>query len=76
MMTVFFREPPVEDYEDARRSDTELFGRYHQEMLRRGAYLAPSQFEATFISSAHTSEDIEATCAAVREAFVELARTR
>jgi len=76
MMTVFFRESPVEDYEDARRSDTRLFGRYHREMLRRGVYLAPSQFEASFLSSAHTSEDIEATSTAVREAFVELARTR
>ena len=46
------------DYESAKRSDTARFGRFFRAMLERGIYLAPSQFEAAFVSAAHTEEDI------------------
>jgi glutamate-1-semialdehyde 2,1-aminomutase len=65
MFTFFFTEGPVTDYESAKRSDTERFGRYFRAMLERGVYLAPSQFEAAFVSAAHTEEDIRRTVAAV-----------
>jgi glutamate-1-semialdehyde 2,1-aminomutase len=70
MFTFFFTEGPVTDYESAKRSDTARFGRFFRAMLERGIYLAPSQFEAAFLSAAHSEEDIEATMAAAREAFL------
>jgi glutamate-1-semialdehyde 2,1-aminomutase len=69
MFTFFFTDGPVTDYESAKRSDTARFGRFFRAMLERGIYLAPSQFEAAFVSAAHTDEDIERTIAAAREAF-------
>jgi glutamate-1-semialdehyde 2,1-aminomutase len=69
MFTFFFTSGPVTDYESAKRSDTARFGRFFRAMLERGIYLAPSQFEAAFISAAHTEEDIRRTAAAAREAF-------
>jgi glutamate-1-semialdehyde 2,1-aminomutase len=69
MFTFFFTGGPVTDYESAKRSDTARFGRFFRAMLERGIYLAPSQFEAAFVSAAHTEEDIRRTAAAAREAF-------
>jgi glutamate-1-semialdehyde 2,1-aminomutase len=69
MFTFFFTERPVTDYESAKRSDTARFGRFFRAMLERGIYLAPSQFEAAFVSAAHTDEDIQRTIAAARESF-------
>jgi glutamate-1-semialdehyde 2,1-aminomutase len=69
LFTGFFTAGPVDDEESARRSDTNRFARFHQEMLARGVYLAPSQFEAGFVSLAHTEEEISRTVAAAREAF-------
>jgi len=69
MFTFFFTDQPVSDYESAKRSDTARFGRFFRAMLERGIYLAPSQFEAAFVSAAHTEEDIRKTIAAAREAF-------
>jgi glutamate-1-semialdehyde 2,1-aminomutase len=69
MMTPFFVAGPVTDYESAKRSDAARFGRFHQEMLERGVYLPPSQFEAMFVSLSHTQADLEATIAAAEEAF-------
>ncbi|MCC7496352.1 MAG: glutamate-1-semialdehyde 2,1-aminomutase [Bryobacterales bacterium] len=69
MFTFFFSEEPVTDYASAKRSDTARFGRFFHHMLERGIYLAPSQFEAGFLSSAHTLEDIDRTVAAAREFF-------
>ena len=66
MMTVFFTEPRVKDYADATRSDTGRHAAFCIEMLERGVYLAPSQFEALFISAAHTDEDLERTIEAAR----------
>ena len=67
MFTLFFTDQPVTDYESAKLSDTARFGRYFRLMLDRGIYLAPSQFEAAFVSAAHTDEDITRTIAAAKE---------
>ena len=69
MFTVFFTDAPVTDYASAKRSDTARFGRYFRAMLERGVYLAPSQFEAAFLSAAHTERDIDETIAAAKDSF-------
>jgi glutamate-1-semialdehyde 2,1-aminomutase len=69
MFTFFFTDQPVTDYESAKRSDTARFGKFFRHMLERGIYLAPSQFEAAFLSAAHSDEDIRRTTEAAREAF-------
>ena len=58
MMSIFFTEKEVTDYKSATSSDTILFGRYFLSMLMKGVYLAPSQYEALFVSTAHTLEDL------------------
>ena len=72
ILTIFFTKKPVIDYETACQADTELYARFFHQMLSRGIYLPPSQFEAIFISTAHTNEDIQATIRAVNEAFSSL----
>jgi glutamate-1-semialdehyde 2,1-aminomutase len=67
MFGLFFTSDSVHNYEDAKKSDTAKFGRFHRAMLERGIYLAPSQFEAGFTSLAHTEEDIEKTLQAARD---------
>ncbi len=69
MLTLFFHDGPVQNYDDARQSDTRLFGRFFWEMLARGVYLPCSQFEAAFVSSAHTEDDIDRTIEAARAAL-------
>jgi glutamate-1-semialdehyde 2,1-aminomutase len=69
MFTLFFTDCPVTDYESAKRSDTARFSRFFHAMLEGGIYLPPSQFEAAFVSAAHTEEDIRRTAAAIRDAF-------
>ena len=69
MGTWFFTQGPVTNYEEAARSDTAAFGRFHRAMLDRGVWLPPSQFEAAFISTAHTDANIQTTIAAARNAF-------
>jgi glutamate-1-semialdehyde 2,1-aminomutase len=69
MFSNFLTAEPVTDYQSAKVSDTARFGRYFQGMLERGIYIAPSQFEAGFMSLAHSDEDIERTVVAAREAF-------
>lgn len=61
LMSVFFTDKPVVDYESATSSDTAVYSRYFSFMLDRGIYLAPSQFEAMFISAAHSDDDIDRT---------------
>jgi glutamate-1-semialdehyde 2,1-aminomutase len=61
MFTLFFAEEVVVDYDSAMKSNSEKFATYFREMLDRGIYLPPSQFEAAFISSAHTEKDIDRT---------------
>jgi glutamate-1-semialdehyde 2,1-aminomutase len=72
MFGLYFREGPVETFEDAKASDTSRFNRFFHAMLERGVYLAPSAFEAGFMSSAHGDAEITHTLAAAREAFAEL----
>jgi glutamate-1-semialdehyde 2,1-aminomutase len=69
MMTGFFTDQPVTDYENARRSNTERYAQFFRGMLERGVYLAPSQFEAAFVSLAHTEADIDRVIQAASEAF-------
>lgn len=69
MFTWFFTDQPVTDYETAKRSDTKRFGAFFHHMLDRGVYLAPSQFEAGFVSAAHSDADIAATVEAARAFF-------
>jgi glutamate-1-semialdehyde 2,1-aminomutase len=64
MMTLFFTEEPVTDYNSAVKSDTIKFGKYFNGMLNRGIYLPPAQYEALFVSTAHTKEDLDKTIAA------------
>ncbi len=72
MSTTFFTPDPVVDYQSALACDTALYGRFFRGMLERGFYFAPSQFEATFVSTAHAEEEIEATIAAAREVMAEI----
>lgn len=73
MFTTFFTSGKVTDYEDARKSDTNKFARFFHLMLDQGIYLAPSQFEAGFVSLAHSQEDLDRTLDAMAKAFKELA---
>ena len=69
IMTLFFTEVPVASFDAANACDQDLFARYFREMLNRGVYLAPSQFEAAFVSLAHSDADIDATIKANYEAL-------
>jgi glutamate-1-semialdehyde 2,1-aminomutase len=69
LLTVFFSEEPVRDYDDAKACDTERYAAFCRAMLDRGVYLPPSQFEAWFPSLAHTEAHVERTLEAAREAF-------
>ncbi len=69
LSTVFFTPEPVRNYSDAKRSDTKRYARFFREMLDRGIFLAPSQFEAAFVSAAHTSRDIDRTLGAAHESL-------
>ena len=69
LTTAFFTSKPVRNYTDAKSSDTNRYARFFREMLDRGIFLAPSQFEAAFVSTAHTSQDIDRTLAAARESL-------
>ena len=69
MFTSFFCPGPVTDYASAKRADTQAYARFFHAMLDRGIYLAPSQFEAGFVSLAHTEADIDATIEAAAAAF-------
>jgi glutamate-1-semialdehyde 2,1-aminomutase len=71
MLTLFFNAEPVTDWETASRSDTARFARYFWKMLDRGIYLPCSQYEALFVSAAHTAADVDATIAAAREALAD-----
>lgn len=73
MFATFFTETPVRDWDTVKTSDTARFARFFRAMLERGVYLAPSQFEAGFISLAHDDAVIDATLEAAREAFQEAA---
>ena len=69
MFGFFFCEGPVANFQQATASDTEKFAKWHRAMLERGVYLAPSQYEAGFMSLAHSDDDIDATIAAAKDVF-------
>jgi glutamate-1-semialdehyde 2,1-aminomutase len=69
LATLFFTDEPVRDYAGAKRSDTKRYGEFFRQMLDGGIFLAPSQFEAAFVSAAHTTEDIDRTIAAALESL-------
>jgi glutamate-1-semialdehyde 2,1-aminomutase len=72
MWTWFFTPGPITNYDEAARSDTGAFGRFHRTMLDQGIWLPPSQFEAAFLSTAHGDSEVNATIEAARMAFKEL----
>jgi len=69
---LFFTDMEVKNFEDAKTSDLDMFSSYYKKMLEKGIYIAPSQFEAMFVSAAHSIEHIDATLKAVNEVFEEL----
>jgi len=72
LLTVFFTAGPVTSLLDAKKADLAAFSRFFQGMVQHGVYLPPSQFEAWFVSQAHTEADLEETVAAARRAFSEI----
>jgi glutamate-1-semialdehyde 2,1-aminomutase len=72
MFGFFFCEGPVTCFQDATKSDTDKFAKWHRMMLERGVYLAPSQYEAGFTSLALTDEDVDFTIAAAKEVFAQI----
>lgn len=73
MFTWFFTSKSVTDFSSAASSDTDLFAHFHRAMLDQGIWLPPSQFEAAFLSTAHTTEDVAVTIAAAKEVFAAVA---
>jgi glutamate-1-semialdehyde 2,1-aminomutase len=73
LATLFFSENRVQNYSDAKRSDSKRYAQFFREMLDRGIFLAPSQFEAAFVSAAHTSEDIDWTICAAHDSLKVIA---
>jgi glutamate-1-semialdehyde 2,1-aminomutase len=69
MFTWFFTPDPVTDWDSASKSDTVAFGRFFRGMLDAGIYLPPSQFEAAFLSAAHTEEDVQRTVQAAKDSL-------
>ena len=74
LLTLFFTADPVRDYADAKKSDTARFAAFFREMLERGIFLPPSQFEALFVSAAHTDTDIDHAIASTRESLAAISR--
>lgn len=72
MLGMFFTKQPVSDFAEAQQSDVALFSRYYRAMLNEGVYLAPSQYEAAFVSAAHSERDIETTVQAAAKVFQTL----
>jgi glutamate-1-semialdehyde 2,1-aminomutase len=74
MVTWFFTDEPVKDFATAAKSDTKAFGHFHRAMLEAGVWLPPSQFEAAFFSTAHTTDDLDVTIEAAKQSFAGLSR--
>lgn len=72
MMCMFFTEEKVKDFNSAVKSDTKLYGKYFHQMLSNGIYLAPAQFEALFVSTVHSKEDLDKTISAHYESLKEI----
>jgi glutamate-1-semialdehyde 2,1-aminomutase len=73
LLTLFFAADPVRDYSGAKKSDTARFAAFFREMLKRGFLLPPSQFEALFVSAAHSESDLDRTLSAARESLRAIA---
>ena len=73
MLGLFFTNQPIANFNDAKTCDLDRFAAYYKEMLAQGIYLAPSQFEAIFVSAAHQTADIDATIRAAEQAMARLA---
>jgi glutamate-1-semialdehyde 2,1-aminomutase len=73
LVTPFFTSAPVRDFESAMRADAMMYGKFFRAMLARGVYPPPSQFEAWFLSGAHTEKDVTNTIKAARAALMEIA---
>jgi glutamate-1-semialdehyde 2,1-aminomutase len=69
MFTWYFQPGPVRDWETAAKSDTQAFARFHRGMLEKGIYLPPSQYEALFVSAAHSEDDVERTIEAAEQSL-------
>ncbi|MGC1638932.1 MAG: aminotransferase class III-fold pyridoxal phosphate-dependent enzyme, partial [Candidatus Acidiferrales bacterium] len=69
LLTIFFAQGPIRNYADAKKSDTARFAAFFQEMLARGIFLPPSQYEALFVSAAHTDAEIDQTIEAANESL-------
>jgi glutamate-1-semialdehyde 2,1-aminomutase len=72
MFTCFFTRDAVTDYASAKKSDTGRFARFFRALLERGVYFPPSQFEAAFVSTAHSEADVTMTLEAAAKAFEEI----
>ena len=72
MFCLFFTDGPVTDFDSARRSDTRRFAKFFHGCLQRGIYFAPSQFETNFVSTAHSTADIEETARVIRETLADM----
>jgi len=72
LLTIFFTDSPALDYESVSQADTALFGKFFQQLLSKGIYWPLSQFEAAFISLAHSDEDIQYTMETIEKAFHSL----
>ena len=72
LLCAFFSKTEVTNYSEAKKSNTEAYAEYLNSMLKKGIYLAPSQFEAMFVNSEHTDEDIKHTLKAMEQTFMEL----
>ena len=75
-MGLFFQEGPVVDYATAKKSDTARYARFFHSMLNEGVYLAPSQFEAIFLSAAHSDADLDETIQAAKKVMSEMRKPR
>ena len=73
MLSIFFTDQPVKDFNSATTSNADQYGRYFWNMLNRGNYLAPSRLETGFVSLAHTEEHIESTLIAASESLKDIA---
>ena len=71
-LTVYFTNEKIENYEQAQNTDGEMFGKFFKLMLKEGICLAPSKYEAWFVTIAHTEEDIDTTIRAVEKSFSQL----
>jgi glutamate-1-semialdehyde 2,1-aminomutase len=72
MMTCFFTDSPVIDFDAAMQADTDRYGKHFRQMLACGVWLAPSQFEALFISAAHTPEQLDKALTAIETSLTKL----